>query len=59
MNIVTCMSLVQMIGFISSWVTHVLLITLTHWQYSTLSHLHNLQFTVANALDSLFPLVVS
>jgi extradiol dioxygenase family protein len=28
-------------------VTHLLLITLTHWQYSTVSHLHNLQFTVA------------
>jgi hypothetical protein len=53
--IVTCMSLirqvlVRMIRFIVSWVTHSLLITPTHWQYSVIYCLHSLQFTVAHAL---------
>jgi hypothetical protein len=52
---VTCMPLirrvlVRMIGFISSWVTHSLIITLTHRQYSVISRLHSLQSTVAHAL---------
>jgi hypothetical protein len=55
-GIVTCMSLirrvlVRMIGFISSWVTHSLLITLTHRQNSVISVLYQLQFTVAHALE--------
>jgi hypothetical protein len=39
-----------MIGFISSWVTHSLLIILTHRQYSSIAHLRTFQFTVAHAL---------
>jgi hypothetical protein len=39
-----------MIGFISSWVIHSHLITLTYWQYSAIAHLHTFQFTVAHAL---------
>jgi hypothetical protein len=39
--------LVQMIGFISSWVTHSLLITL---KYSAVTDLHNLHHTVAHTL---------
>jgi hypothetical protein len=39
-----------MIGFISSLVTHALLITLTYWQYSAIADLHTFQFTVAHAL---------
>jgi hypothetical protein len=46
-----------MIGFISSYVTHVLLVTLTHRQYSTIAHLHHLQITVAHALG--FPVSIS
>jgi hypothetical protein len=41
-------------------VTHALLITVTSKQYSTIVHLHQLQFAVPNALGfPLFPLVVS
>jgi hypothetical protein len=36
-------------------VIHLLLITLTHRQYSTISHLHNLQFTVAVFFHHKFP----
>jgi hypothetical protein len=43
--------LFRKIGFISSCVTHSLLIALTHRQYSTVSHLHHLQFIVACALE--------
>jgi hypothetical protein len=39
-----------MIGFISSWLHTHSLITLTQWQYSAVSHLHQLQSTVAHAL---------
>jgi hypothetical protein len=42
--------LVRMFGFIINWVTHIHLITLTHRQYSAISHLHNLQSTVAHTL---------
>jgi hypothetical protein len=42
--------LVRMIGFISSWVTHSLLITRTHRQYSAITQLHTLQFTIAHTL---------
>jgi hypothetical protein len=41
---------VRMIGFIISWVSHALLITLAHRWYSAISLLHQLQFTVAHAL---------
>jgi hypothetical protein len=43
--------LVRIIGFISSYVTHVLLVTRTHRQYSAFAHLHHLQITVAHALE--------
>jgi hypothetical protein len=54
-DVVTCMSLiwwvlVWMIVFISSWLHTVLIITLKHRQYSAISLLHQLQFTVAHAL---------
>jgi hypothetical protein len=49
--------LVRMIGFISTLVTHSLLITLTHRQYSANAHLHNLQITVAEAVG--FPVSTS
>jgi hypothetical protein len=39
-----------MIGFITTSVTHSLLITLKYKQYSAIADLHRLQFTVANAL---------
>jgi hypothetical protein len=42
--------LVRMIGFISSWVTHSLLITLKHRPCSAIADLHTLQHTVARAL---------
>jgi hypothetical protein len=42
--------LVRMIGFISSWVTHLLLVTLRHGQYSAIADIHIFQFTVAHAL---------
>jgi hypothetical protein len=42
--------IVRMIGFISRWVTHPPVITLTHRQRSAIAHLHPLQFTVAHAL---------
>jgi hypothetical protein len=42
--------LVRMIGFIRSWVTHSILVTFTHRQYSAIAHLHTLQLTVANTL---------
>jgi hypothetical protein len=42
--------LVLMIGFISSWVTPSLLVTLTHKQYSAIAYIYTLQFTVAHAL---------
>jgi hypothetical protein len=42
--------LVRMMGFIISWVIHAPLNTFTHRQYSALSHLHNLQSTVAYAV---------
>jgi hypothetical protein len=38
-------------GFIISWVIHLLSITLTHWQYSTISCLHQLEFIVAHELE--------
>jgi hypothetical protein len=38
-------------------IIHLLLITITHWQYSTVSHLHNLPFTVAVASTTNFPWV--
>jgi hypothetical protein len=44
-------------GFISSWVIHSLLSTLTHRQYSAITHLHTFQFTVAHALG--FPVYTS
>jgi hypothetical protein len=49
--------LVWMIGLISSWVTHSLLLTCTHRQYSAIAHLHTFQFTVAHALR--FPVTTS
>jgi hypothetical protein len=54
-DIVTCKSLirrvlVRMIGCIIRWVTHSLVITLTHRQHSAVSRLYQLQFTVAHAL---------
>jgi hypothetical protein len=42
--------LVRMIAFISSWVTHTLLITLKYRLYSAITVLHTLQVTVAHAL---------
>jgi hypothetical protein len=39
-----------MIGFISSWVTLSLIIELAYRLYKSVTHLHNLQFTVAHAL---------
>jgi hypothetical protein len=42
--------LVWMIGFISTWVTHSLLITSTHRQYNAIIHLHTSEFTVALAI---------
>jgi hypothetical protein len=42
--------LVRMIGFTNSRITHSLVITLTHKQYSAISVLHQLQFTVGHAL---------
>jgi hypothetical protein len=39
-----------MIGFISSYVTHSHLITLTYKQYSAIAQLRTLQFTVAHAV---------
>jgi hypothetical protein len=55
LHIVTCRSLirwilVQMFGLIISWVTHLLLITFTHRQYSSISLIHQLQFTIAHVL---------
>jgi hypothetical protein len=52
---VTCKSLitrvlVRMNGFIINWVRHALLNTLAHIQYSAISILHLLQFTVAHTL---------
>jgi hypothetical protein len=44
----------RMIGFINTSVTLSLLITLIYQQHSAIVHLHQLQFTVANALG--FPL---
>jgi hypothetical protein len=54
-HIVTCMSLirrvlVQKIGFLDSWVTQSLIITLKYRLYSAVSHLHQLQFIVAHTL---------
>jgi hypothetical protein len=42
--------LVRMIGFIGTSVTRSLLITLKYRQYSAIADLHNLQFTVTDAL---------
>jgi hypothetical protein len=42
--------LVRMILFISSWVTHLLLITFRYRPYSAVSDLHHLQTTVTHAL---------
>jgi hypothetical protein len=42
--------LVRVIGFSSSLVTHSLVITRTHREYSAISVVHQLQFTVAHAL---------
>jgi hypothetical protein len=39
-----------MIGFISSWVTHSLLVTLIYRQYSAIADVHTFQFTVAHTL---------
>jgi hypothetical protein len=55
LNIVTCTPLirwvlVRMIGFISSWDTHSLLIMLTYRPNSAITRLHNVQFTIAHAL---------
>jgi hypothetical protein len=50
----------RMIGFITTSVTHALLITVTSKQYSAIVDLHFMQLAVANALGfPLFPLVVS
>jgi hypothetical protein len=43
----------RMIGFITTSVTHALLITTKYQQYSAIVHLHQSQFTVANALGFL------
>jgi hypothetical protein len=40
-------------------VIHLLLITLKHWQFSTISHLHNLHFTVAIFFHHELPLPIS
>jgi hypothetical protein len=42
--------LVRMIGFISSLVTHSLLVTLTRRQYSAVADIHTFQFTIAHTL---------
>jgi hypothetical protein len=47
--------LVQMIGFISSWVTHSVIITLTYRSYSSITVLHTFQFTVVHALGFSLP----
>jgi hypothetical protein len=44
----------RMIGFINTSVTHALLIPLISKRYSAIVDLHNLQFTVANALGFLW-----
>jgi hypothetical protein len=64
-NIVTCRMvrvtkwrvLVLLIGFISTSVTHSLLITLKYRQYSSIADIHNLHFTAAHALG--FPVFTS
>jgi hypothetical protein len=47
-----------MTGFINRWL-YTYLITLTHWQYSILSHLHNLQHTVAVFFHHELPMAIS
>jgi hypothetical protein len=42
--------LVWMMGFVSGWITHSLLITLRYSPYSAIADLHTLQHTVARAL---------
>jgi hypothetical protein len=42
--------LVRLIGFISSWVTHSLVITPTYMSFSAISVLRTFQITVAHAL---------
>jgi hypothetical protein len=54
-HIVMCMPLIrwvliQMIGFISGWVTGSLVIMITYKSYSAITVLHTLQFTVLHAL---------
>jgi hypothetical protein len=43
-----------MTAFITSWITHSLLITLKYRPYSTIADLHTLQHTVACAVGFLF-----
>jgi hypothetical protein len=47
--------LVRMIGFINSWLHTHSLIMLTHWQYSTISHLYNLHSLLQSSSTANFP----
>jgi hypothetical protein len=42
--------MMKMIGFISTFVTHTLLVTLKYRQYSGIADLHTFEFTVAHTL---------